>query len=248
MLTQKRFPSFLMLLFLTAPICLAAGDAPEGGKLAAQKLELAKLQSFVGTWKGGGQTKRGSNDGAWVEQTDWVWKFSDQSASLTFTSEKAKYVASGSVRPGSKAGEFQLTTKSAKDGSETEYVGNLAEDGQVVFVADKAPADQPDRISMRTVANGDRLVVMYEKKSTISDRLARMAEVGYTRKGSQFGQTSDPRECIVTGGVGTMAVTHKNQTYYVCCTGCRDMFNENPEKTIAEFVARKAAEKAKKAQ
>jgi YHS domain-containing protein len=42
-----------------------------------------------------------------------------------------------------------------------------------------------------------------------------------------------------------MAVTHKGQTYYVCCTGCRDMFNENPEKVIAEYNARKAAEKEK---
>ena len=29
------------------------------------------------------------------------------------------------------------------------------------------------------------------------------------------------------------------QTYYVCCTGCRDAFNENPEKIMKEFFARK---------
>jgi YHS domain-containing protein len=32
-------------------------------------------------------------------------------------------------------------------------------------------------------------------------------------------------------------------TYYVCCTGCRDAFNENPSKIIAEYKARKAAGK-----
>src|SRR5258708_8471229 len=108
MLPQSRYHSLLLLVLATAPLCLAAGDLPDGDKMAAQKTELAKLQSFVGSWKGGGQMKRGSSDGAWVEQTDWVWKFSDQSASLTFISDKAKYVASGSVRTGVKPGEFQL--------------------------------------------------------------------------------------------------------------------------------------------
>jgi len=28
-------------------------------------------------------------------------------------------------------------------------------------------------------------------------------------------------------------------TYYVCCSGCRDAFNENPEKYIKEFNAKK---------
>jgi YHS domain-containing protein len=29
-------------------------------------------------------------------------------------------------------------------------------------------------------------------------------------------------------------VTHGGKTYYVCCTGCRSFFNQNPEKTIAD--------------
>jgi YHS domain-containing protein len=37
-----------------------------------------------------------------------------------------------------------------------------------------------------------------------------------------------------------MPVTYKGQTYYVCCTGCRDAFNETPEKYIKEFLERKA--------
>jgi YHS domain-containing protein len=32
-----------------------------------------------------------------------------------------------------------------------------------------------------------------------------------------------------------MAVSYNGQTYYVCCSGCRDAFNENPAKIIAEF-------------
>jgi len=29
------------------------------------------------------------------------------------------------------------------------------------------------------------------------------------------------------------------QTYYVCCGGCRDAFNENPAQIIKEYLAKK---------
>ncbi len=49
--------------------------------------------------------------------------------------------------------------------------------------------------------------------------------------------------CVVTGGLGKIAVTYKGQTYYVCCSGCKDAFEENPEKILKEFEARKAKKK-----
>ena len=32
---------------------------------------------------------------------------------------------------------------------------------------------------------------------------------------------------------------YKGETFWVCCSGCRDAFNENPEKFIKEFKAKK---------
>ena len=46
--------------------------------------------------------------------------------------------------------------------------------------------------------------------------------------------------CVVSGGAGTMSVSYKGESFYVCCSGCRDAFNENPEKYIKEFKAKKA--------
>jgi Archaeal TRASH domain len=48
------------------------------------------------------------------------------------------------------------------------------------------------------------------------------------------------RECIVSGGLGTIAVSHEGKTYYVCCTGCRDEFRENAAKYVKEFEAKRA--------
>ncbi|MBI3832649.1 MAG: YHS domain-containing protein [Planctomycetes bacterium] len=51
---------------------------------------------------------------------------------------------------------------------------------------------------------------------------------------------------MVTGGLGTISVSYKGQSYYVCCGGCKQEFNDNPEKVLAEAKARKEKEKAEK--
>jgi YHS domain-containing protein len=51
----------------------------------------------------------------------------------------------------------------------------------------------------------------------------------------------DGPECVVTGGKGTIAINYKGATYYVCCSGCKQAFNENPEKILAEYKQRVAA-------
>ena len=114
------------------------------------------------------------------------------------------------------------------------------------MAADQAPQDMPQRITLRVVAGGDRLVMLLERKSAISERYARLAEVGYTRKGSEFGKGTSQPECVVTGGLGTMQVTYQGQMYYVCCAGCRDLFEQKPAEILAEYRDRKAAEAAKR--
>ena len=62
-------------------------------------------------------------------------------------------------------------------------------------------------------------------------------------EGEAFGVTEKKVECIVTGGLGKIPVSYMGQTYYVCCTGCRDAFNENPAKIRDEWKAKKKAGK-----
>ena len=60
-------------------------------------------------------------------------------------------------------------------------------------------------------------------------------EVACNKVGESLGAKEKKNLCIVTGGLGTSTVSYKGQTFYVCCSGCRDAFNENPEKFIKEF-------------
>ena len=61
----------------------------------------------------------------------------------------------------------------------------------------------------------------------------------YLDTGESLGKTEKKNECVVSGGTGTMPITYKGETFYVCCSGCRDEFNSNPEKYVKEFKAKK---------
>lgn len=221
--------------------------AAEGTKVPQDaKARLAPLQSLVGDWKGVGQLQRGSTTGAWREKVGWAWQFGEGDASLAAAFEEGKYFSKVRVVSGSQPGEFVLRATPQAGGEEIVYAGKEDKDRQqLVFLAEETPAAAPARISIRVVASGDRLLVLYEKRGP-GNQFTRLSEVGYTRVGSGFGQGSSGRECIITGGLGTIAVMHAGQTYYVCCTGCRDYFNDNPAKAIAEYQERKAAEKAER--
>lgn len=230
----------------------AAGGVAAGGVAGAAeggtaRKALQPLQGLVGEWRGAGQVRRGSPDGGWTEESAWVWRFDGQKAALQFTVARGKYFVSGSIQPGATPKSVELVAKTA-GGREVKYAGEIAEDGSVTATtADpQAPADAPQRVSLRVVANGDRLVMLLERRSAISDRYARLAEIGYTRRGSEFGKGTSQPECVVTGGLGTIQVSYKGQMYFVCCAGCRDLFEQKPDEILTEYRERKQAEAAKK--
>ncbi len=234
---------------LTICLLLAADPAATPQTAASDKQALAAVQSYVGQWRGVGQPKRGSSQGAWTEEAQWSWHFHQGRAELVAQLDGDKFFRALHLRPAATSGEFQLTAIPADlqaDPAEApQFRGKLA-DGVLVLAATAPQADLPARISIRLVAGGDRMLVLYEKQLG-TGAYARLAEVGSTRQGSDFAKSaaSGP-ECIVTGGLGTIAVMFEGKKYYVCCTGCREYFDEDPARAVAEYRERKAAEKAPK--
>jgi len=223
-------------------LLLLAG-ADNSGQRDADQAALSKLQLFVGQWKGVGQVRRGSRKGAWIEKSEWAWGFGKGRAWLAFQAPSGKFFKQGELKaaPG---GLYELSAVTPAS-DVVKYRGQISEQKLVLnFVStdkSKLPAGAPARITLRTVASGDRLVVLYESKSNVSYR--RMAETGYTRQGSQFGKATGYVECVVTGGKGTIEVSHENKTYFVCCSGCRDLFNEDPAGVLAEYRAKQKQKK-----
>jgi YHS domain-containing protein len=219
-------------------------EAAKRDSISADKKALGEFQSLVGEWKGVGQPRRGSSQGAWSEESSWAWHFTAEHAELIGTLNQAHYFATIRLLPGDRPDHYQLVGTPIAGKDEIRFDGSRTMDGQWVFTASSSPtSDEPARITIRTVAGGDRLVMLYERRS--GKQFARLAELGLTRKGSAFAlKGGDPHECIVTGGHGTITADYKGTTYYFCCTGCRDAFLQDPEAILADYRARKAKEQA----
>ncbi len=199
------------------------------------KKSLTALQDYVGTWKGAGQVRRGSTQGAWIEESEWVWQFDKQGAAIVQKSGKGKFVTQLELRAGQQQSAFVATVKTPQ-GVTLQFAGKLDDSGRLVLVNNDPQNQVVGRISIRIVADGKRMIVMYEKLLT-GTLYARLGELGSTRKGSMFGGGATMIECIVSGGKGTIPVMFNGKTYYVCCSGCRDYFNDNAAEVVAAATA-----------
>jgi YHS domain-containing protein len=238
--TIERIAAALALLI---PLVLAhaADDAPSG-RLADQA-KLKPYGGLVGDWRGAGMPERGRTKGSWQETASWAWRLSKDSAALETTIEKGKYLKSARLRPGPKPHSFVLDATLA-DGSERTFAGTAVEAKLLVLTA-AAPGEGPRRITL-TPLHDSRLLMLLEGQDPANPKgFYRLAEVGYTRQGIAFAAGESGPVCIVTEGRGTIPVSYKGKTYHVCCSGCRDLFNENPEAVLAEAAERQKSREKK---
>ncbi|MGD9647562.1 MAG: hypothetical protein AB7U73_17740 [Pirellulales bacterium] len=243
-----RFFALLLPYWLLG---LVAADGDGDGAVERDKQALAPCRSLVGEWRGVGQPKRGSTRGAWTEQSQWSWSFAEGRAELRAEIDDGHFFGLLQLRPGDEPGEFVLLATPLVAGDTKSTVAPRRfrgeyRDGTLVVTAEQATAGQPARITIRLVAGGDRLVVLYEQ-ATGEESFSRLAEVASTRRGSSFATAAAAgRECVVTGGLGTIAVEYDGRTYYVCCGGCREAFNDDPQGVLDDYRQRKAAQREAK--
>ena len=227
-------------------LAFAGDDGPAGRRKDQDALK--EYGSLVGSWRGTGQPRRGQASGSWQESAGWAWKLSEGSAALEIGVEKGKFLRSALLKPGKGEGEYLLEAVLA-DGSERTFSGKSAGEGKPLVLSAEKPGEGVRRVTL-TTPNELRFLLLLESEPS-SKSFARLGEVGYTRNGVAFASGESGPVCIVTEGRGTIQVAHKGKSYYVCCSGCKEMFNKDPETILAEAAERarakgKELEKAKK--
>lgn len=209
--------------------------ASSSSRAAIQKA-LSPFNSLIGGWRGSGQVRRGSIRGAWRETGTFVWKFSGGKTGIEYQIKDGKHLHHGLVSWDPEKKEFTMDAI-LPDEKKQSYRGTF-EKKALILVSEPDDDEMISRITLRQL-NDKRMLVLYEKRRADQSFYARVGEVGYTREGTRLASSdSSGPECIVTGGAGTIKVTHKNKTYYVCCTGCRDAFNDDPEAILADYRAK----------
>jgi YHS domain-containing protein len=220
-------------------------SAPAYTAPAKEKEALQALNEFVGDWKGHGSPSKAKPDSKelWDESVSWGWKFGkeDKDVALSITFKDGKYFKSGVLRyilvkPDKY--QYQLTVKDADD-KELVFLGDLDKENNLVMERKDEDKKITQQLTMSSAAQGDRFLYSTKNKKEGSTIYTKDFEVNCTREGVTLGPKEKKNECVVSGGKGTIAVTYKGETFYVCCTGCRDAFNDNPEKYIKEYKARK---------
>jgi hypothetical protein len=226
-----------------AAVLTQARPAPDADPKTAKEA-LQALQEFIGDWKGSGgpdKPKPAPSDPIWKEELSWTWKFKGDDAWLVLAFKDGHNFKNGEMHylPDKKVYQLTLTDK---DDKKLAFEGALDKD---VLTLERTDPDtkETQQITMNTAAEGVRFILRYAHKDDGKTIYKKDYLVQATRVGESLGAKESKNLCVVSGGLGTIPVMYKGETFYVCCSGCAEAFKENPEKYIAEFKAKKAAGK-----
>jgi len=206
---------------------------------SSPKGALQALNEFIGEWKGNGapEKRRVERGESWDETLSWSWRFKKDDVWLTLAVKNGRYFKSGELRylPDSK--RYHLTAFDKHD-KKLIFTG-VNKDGYLTLERLDPDSKETQRLTMNSAGDGLRFIYRYAHKPEGRTLFTKDYLVACTRAGESLAGKENKVECPVSGGLGTMPVSYNGKTYYVCCSGCRDAFNENPEKYIKEFEAKK---------
>jgi YHS domain-containing protein len=239
--------------------CVAA--AGFGPVAAADPEDVAssylRLEYLVGSWKGQAAPKEPSAQRfrGWPETHAWAWVFQKgKLVGMKLTIEGGKTLASATLTYDPASKRFRLEGNAPPPSS-----GRLVFDGNLDASGKQLQLDQVGgavaggkgsvtRITIRPNSDFIRYTMAFDRKDAGDAQFTRKVEVGLTKEGETFAAGSNASErpkCIVTGGAAAMTLTYQGTSYPICCTGCRDEFNENPQKYLekAKLIAASATSK-----
>ena len=213
---------------------------------------LAPLSFLVGDWKGVAQPKRGSNIGAWSEKAHAAWHFDDKIPCLLLNLEPGKkstqfvFATSSETsrpiiefrQPDQPAIALEMTEPENLTSSESSSQQSNTPQDHWVFENIPEPGKPRHRFTIRKI-NEIRMTMLFEESPNSEAAFRRQYEIGMTREGERLanGNTGE-RQCVVTGGLGIISVMHAGKTYYVCCEGCKQAFESDPEGTLMAYRER----------
>jgi hypothetical protein len=218
------------LILFTSFAGLSTSADSEKDRLAVKKA-LTDLQEFIGPWKGNGEFA-GDKKEIWKESMNWGWRFKGDDTWIAVEFADSKQFDKGELKYLPEKKLYQLTL-SDKDKKELVFEGEVKKKILTLTRVDPESKDK-QKLEMSTNNDGVRFILNYAVQAKGKGLDKKVFMVQHTKEGAAIG-SAKKNECVVTGGLGTMAVTFNGKTYYVCCSGCRDAFNENPKKFVDEF-------------
>ena len=231
--------SVLMAAFAAGLLALGSNAADTKADAAKAKKGLQEIGEFIGQWNLTAETKASGKLVSWKQSVTVNWKFKGEDSWLAVEIKDGKKDPAGELRFNPEKKNYTLKLID-KDKKETTYVGEFKR-GKLTLESKDDKTKDVVKLMLNTISEGIRLNMVMETQSGGSGPYETLYKAVGNKEGESLaGGGAKKPECIVTGGTATIAVSYNGKTYYVCCSGCRDEFNANPQKYID------AAAKAKK--
>ncbi len=234
------------VMFLGA-VLLIAGSASarddEEGLVVPPGFE--PFEQMIGGWKGQGIPAKNRLKG-WPERHAWSWKFAGgKPVAMTVEMTKGKILAQALLTHEAKEGGFRLEGKDP-EGKSVSYTGKYNDSARSLSLLRENPPAEigEERIDLALNDNKIRYSMRLFRKEPTAPQFALVIDANMGKEGESFaagGAAADLPKCIVTGGAGTMTVSFDGKSFPICCSGCRDEFNESPEKYVKKYLARVAS-------
>jgi hypothetical protein len=230
----------LLVALLLATVSLSTLPAQETAPRSAKEA-LQAFNDLIGSWRGTGTptgTREEQQKNFWTETLAWQWHFQGKDAWLKVDFDKSKHFTGGELRYDPAHDQFVLTMRTPSQEKQT-FTGKL---DKRVLALQHEQAGENQRLVI-TLLHPNRFLYRYEVRPAGKTLYSKKYQVGATKEGVPFADGDGRPECIVSGGLGTIPVTFRGLTYYVCCSGCRSEFQAEPEKYVKEYEAKKARPK-----
>ena len=236
-------------------------DASASGKSDTEKqiqaiiTHLQPLQILLGQWRG--TTRREYENFKAVDNHEWVWdlRTDAKNPALTISSDKSPYLKQGRLSWNVDDQKFTLTATDTA-GTKREFVGDFTDPVHEIVGSDdklhkvfRLEFNQVDKsvqassemwqLSFEQQENNRYLLEVAKRRGNAA--FARYDTVSTQREGTSFALSDTDyaeKTCIISEGLGTTEIVFKGRSYWVCCSGCKAAFDEDPETWIARAAAR----------
>ncbi len=219
---------------IAGSIARSDGDVPTA---------LVPFEHVVGAWKGVGIPSADKLRG-WAERHLWAWAFREgEPIGLTIELEGNKSLKKGRLTFDKSSDRYRLEGTDPA-GKAVAFVGTLDDKRQNLTLERTEPMDDGSRQRwiVRLIGNQIRYLIWDERQAKGATRFVRVNEMQMGKEGESFASGStkggNAPKCIITGGAATLTVSYNGKTYPVCCTGCRDEFEAEPERWLKKLAAK----------
>ncbi len=231
-----------------------ANDAPpKRDDVVAGLQPIQKV--LVGGWMGLVQKK------ATQEQHRWLWDFKSDKTfpALVLKAPEGNYFVEMRLTFDPRKDKYVMTVVD-KDSKSRQFEGQFVEQPHDVPSDDPKILDRKYKLELVETENDNqrerfRFTINQQENNRYLVEVGRARGMGMfqaidviasQREGTSFARADSDygeKTCVISEGLGTSTVSYEGKTYWVCCSGCKAAFEDDPKGWIAKFEAKKKAKK-----